>query len=134
MAANAVESSVRQYAQQACLQLGRHVADLIQEQRAAFGLLEATPPQSLCSREGTALVSEQLRFQKVLWHCRSVYCDEWLVCARAMAMQRPRHEFLPRSGLASDQDRGARLRQAPDCTEYLLHRLRLPENIGCTGQ
>src|SRR5207247_4434441 len=102
MAANPIESSVRQYTQQACLQLGRHIADLIQEQGAAFGLLEATPPQSLCPREGTALVSKEFRFQKVLRHCRCIYCDEWLDCARAMAMQRPRHEFLPRPGLASD--------------------------------
>src|SRR5436309_5045627 len=134
MAANPIESSVRQYTQQACLQLGRHIADLIQEQGAAFGLLEATPSQSLRPRESTTLVPEELRFQKVFWHRRSIYCDEWLVCARAMAVQRSRHEFLACSGLAGDQDRGARLRQAADCAEYLLHRLCLPEDIRRPGQ
>src|SRR5258708_39737986 len=68
MAANPIESSVRQYAQQARLQLGRHIANLIQEQRAPFSLFEATPPQGLCPREGTTPVSEELRLQKVFWH------------------------------------------------------------------
>ena len=41
VAADAVEVAVRQHAQQARLQFGGHVADLVEEQRAAFGLLEA---------------------------------------------------------------------------------------------
>ena len=41
MAADAVVLAVGQHAQQPHLQVGRHVADLVQEQRAAFGLLEA---------------------------------------------------------------------------------------------
>src|SRR5882762_389714 len=134
MAANPIESSVRQYAQQARLQLGRHIADLIQEQGAAFGLLEATPPQSLCPREGATLVPEELRFQKVFWHCRGIYCDEWLVCARAVTVQRARDELLACPGLAGDQNCGARLRQAADCAEHLLHRLCLPEDIRRAGQ
>jgi hypothetical protein len=41
VAADAVELALRQHAQQARLQIGRHVADLVEEQRAAVGLLEA---------------------------------------------------------------------------------------------
>jgi hypothetical protein len=41
MAADAVEMPVGQHAQQAGLQFGRHVADFVEEQRAALGLLEA---------------------------------------------------------------------------------------------
>ena len=41
VAADAVEAAVGQHAQQPRLQLRRHVADLVEEQRAAFGLLEA---------------------------------------------------------------------------------------------
>ena len=41
VAADAVVLAVGEHAQQAHLQVGRHVADLVEEQRAAFGLLEA---------------------------------------------------------------------------------------------
>ena len=41
VAADAVVLAVGEHAQQAHLQIGRHVADLVQEQRAALGLLEA---------------------------------------------------------------------------------------------
>jgi hypothetical protein len=41
VAADAVEVAVGQHAQQARLQFGRHVADFVEEQRAALGLLEA---------------------------------------------------------------------------------------------
>jgi hypothetical protein len=41
VAADAVELAVRQHAQQARLQVERHVADLVEEQGAAVGLLEA---------------------------------------------------------------------------------------------
>src|SRR5437879_13901920 len=129
MAANAIKGSVRQYAQQACLQLGRHITNLIQEQGAAFGLFEATSPQSLCAREGTALVPKELRLQKVLWHCRRIYCNEWLVCARPMPMQRSGHELLPRSGLPGDRDRGAGLRQAPDAPKHARPRRSPPDEI-----
>ena len=41
VAADAVELAVGEHAQQARLQVRRHVADLVEEQRAALGLLEA---------------------------------------------------------------------------------------------
>ena len=41
VAADAVVLAVREHAQQPHLQVGGHVADLVEEQRAAFGLLEA---------------------------------------------------------------------------------------------
>src|SRR5258708_38997182 len=85
MAADPVESSIGQYAQQPRLQLGRHVADLIQEQGAAFGLFEATSPQSLCPCEGATLVTEELRFQQILGHCGGSYCNELRACPPAMA-------------------------------------------------
>ena len=60
VAADAVELAVGQHAQQARLQVERHVADLVEEQRAAVGLLEAAAPRRLRAGEGAALVAEQL--------------------------------------------------------------------------
>src|SRR5258708_9307157 len=90
MAADPVESSIGQYAQQPRLQLGRHVADLIQEQGAAFGLFEATSPQSLCPCEGATLVTAELRFQQILGHCGGIYCNEPLVLPRRVSLARSR--------------------------------------------
>ena len=50
VAADAVELAVGEHAQQARLQVGRHVADLVEEQRAAVGLLEAAAPRRLRRR------------------------------------------------------------------------------------
>ena len=50
VAADAVVLAVGEHAQQAHLQVGRHVADLVQEQRAALGLLEAAAAQRSARR------------------------------------------------------------------------------------
>ena len=53
------ELAFLQHAQQAGLRLGRHVADLVQEQRAAGGLLEAPDAAVERAGEGAALMAEQ---------------------------------------------------------------------------
>ena len=50
VAADAVELAVGQHAQQARLQVRRHVADLVEEQRAALGLLEAAAAHASARR------------------------------------------------------------------------------------
>src|SRR5439155_20486480 len=110
------------------------IADFVQTQGAAFGLLEAAAPQGLRAGEGAALVPEELRFQKVLRHCRGIDGDEGSIRTRAVAVQRPRHEFLARTRFAGYQNRGARMRQPADRSEYLLHGLRLSKDIRRTCQ
>jgi hypothetical protein len=66
VAAHAVELPVRQHAQQAGLQVERHVADFVEEQRAALGLLEAAAALRLRAGEGAALMAEQFGLQQVL--------------------------------------------------------------------
>ena len=48
--ADAIEVAVRQHAQEPRLQLLRHVADLVEKERAAFGLLEAAAPHASARR------------------------------------------------------------------------------------
>src|SRR5256885_15602434 len=76
------------------LQLRRHVADLVEKERAAFGLLEAPAPLLLRAGERTALMAEELRFQQVLGHRRGIDGDKRLGRARAMTVQRARHQLL----------------------------------------
>ena len=62
--AHAIEVAVGQHTQQPRLQVERHVADFVEEQRAALGLLEATAAHGLCARERIALVRAQ-RLQRI---------------------------------------------------------------------
>ena len=64
VAADAVVLAVRQHAQEAHLQVGGHVADLVEEQRAALGLLEAPAAQRLRAGERAALVAEELGLER----------------------------------------------------------------------
>ena len=54
-----------QHAQQAGLRLHRHVADLVEKQRAALGLLEAADRARVGAGEGALLVAEQLALDQI---------------------------------------------------------------------
>ncbi len=120
-AADAVETAVRQYAKQSRLQIGRHVADLVEEQRAAVGLFEAADAAVLRAGEGALLVAEEFRLEQLCGNGRGVDGHEGLVAAAAGAIQGARHEFLAGARLAADQNAHVGARQAPDDAKHLLH-------------
>ena len=64
-AADAEELALRQHAQQPRLQRRRHVADLVEEQRAAVGLFEAADVALAGAGERAGLVAEQFAFQQL---------------------------------------------------------------------
>ena len=76
MPADTVVRAVGQHPQQTRLQLGRHVADFIEKQRPALGLLEAAAPHRLCAGERAALVAEQFAFEQVPRNRRHVERDK----------------------------------------------------------
>ena len=86
------------------LRLHRHVADLVEKERAAFGLFEAAGTARIGAGEGTLLVAEQLRLDKVARDCGHVDGDERAGAALAVIVQRARHQFLAGTGLAADHD------------------------------
>ena len=120
--ADAEELAFGEHAQQPRLQRRRHVADLVQEQRAAMGLLEAADMAPVRAGEGAGLVAEQFAFQQLRRDCRGVQRHERLVRARRFAVQRARDQFLAGAGLAGDQHVERRLRHAADAAEQGLHR------------
>ena len=65
VAAHAVKMTVAQYAQQAGLQVRRHVANFIKKQRSALGLFKAAPAHGLRASKCTAFVAEQLALQQI---------------------------------------------------------------------
>src|SRR5262249_53223175 len=60
-----LEALFLQETQDLGLRQGRHVADLVEEERAAVALLELADALAVGPREGASLVAEQLAFQQV---------------------------------------------------------------------
>ena len=79
--AHAVEMAVAQHPQQPGLQVERHVADFVEEQRAALGLLEAATAHGLRAGEGAALMAEQFTLQQVFGDCCGIDSNKWPIGA-----------------------------------------------------
>ncbi len=77
VAAHAIELAIGQYPQQAGLGVGRHVADFVEEQGAAVGLLEAAPAQVGGAGESALFMTEQLGLHQVLGDGCHVQGNEW---------------------------------------------------------
>ena len=93
-----------QHAQQLGLHHQRHVADFVQEQRAAVRLLELAQVPRGGAGEGALFVAEQLGFDQLAGHGGAVQRDEGLLAPRAAVVQGARDQFLAGAGLAQDAD------------------------------
>ena len=129
LAADAVELALGEHPQQPGLQRRRHVADLVEEQRATVGLLEAATAQRIRAGERALLVPEQFALEQIGRERRGIQRDERLGGPRAMPMQGARDEFLPGARFTGDQHRHAGTRQPADRTEDLLHARRVTEQL-----
>src|SRR5919198_4378781 len=86
VAAQARELAVLQDAQQLGLRRGMHLADLIQEDGPAVGLLELAQLLALGAGESAGLVSEQFAFQQFVRDGCAVDLNEGLVAAGGIAV------------------------------------------------
>ena len=84
----------------------RHVADFVEEQRAAVGVFELALAQSVGAGEGARLRGRTARLQQVLVQGGAVQGHERLVLARAVVVDRLGDQFLAGAVLAEDQDGG----------------------------
>ena len=84
----------------------RHLADLVEKQRAAFGLQK----QSLRSAAGVGErafdVPEKFAFQERVRQRRAIHGDERLLAAAAAAVQRLGDKLLAGAAFAHDEHRG----------------------------
>src|SRR5690242_5671115 len=76
-------------AQQPCLRLERHVADLVEEERAALGLLEASDRARCRAGECPLLMAEKLALDELARDRRHVDRDERTAAALAEIVQGP---------------------------------------------
>ena len=115
------ELAFGQHPQQPGLQRQRHVSDLVQEQGAAVGLLEAADVALAGPGKGAGFVPEQLAFQQLGRHRGGVHGHERPACARRFTVQRARHQLLAGTGFAGNEHVERRLRQPADGAEQLAH-------------
>ena len=89
-----------QHAQHLGLRLRAHVADFVEEDRAAVGLLELADLLLGRAGERALLVAEQLRLDQLLGNRGAVHLHEPLAAAQAVAVDGPRDELLADAALA----------------------------------
>ena len=120
-AADAVDLAFLNGAQQLGLQARIHLADFVEQQRAAVGFFEFADAPGDGAGEGALLVAEQFGFEKVVRDRGAIDGDERLFGAVRLAVNVTRHHFLTGAGFAGDQDRGFAAR-------HLIGQLRAPRS------
>src|SRR6266540_6277949 len=128
-AADALDPALLERAQDLHLHAERHVADLVEEERASLGQLEAAGPRPDGAREGAALVPEQLGFEQTLGNRGGVDGDQRAVLSRAPPVAGPRQDLVAGSALPLDQDREVRWGRALSHVEHPPERLGLADHL-----
>ncbi len=124
-----LELLLLQHPQQLGLEGGRDVADLIQEQGAPVGQLEAPLALVGGAGEGALLVTEELGLQQGLGQGGTVELDEGAVPAAAQVVDGPGDDLLAGAGLAPQQDSGLARRGLVHIGEHLLHALAVADDV-----
>ena len=121
-AAHPLETPFLQHAQQLGLHRRRDVADLVEEQRAAVGLLETALALADGPGERAFLVAEQLTFQKGFREGGAVDGHELAGTERGRGVVDGAGDLLLAGpGLALDQHRRGGLGDAPDQLKDGVH-------------
>ncbi len=102
--AQAAELALFQHAQQLGLGAGGHLADLVEQQRAALGQLEAAGAPLDRAGECAFFMAEDLALDQRLGNGRAVDGNKGVGLARAQVVERARHQFLAGAAFAGDED------------------------------
>src|SRR5262249_23004704 len=105
--ADPLDLPLLQDAQELRLQRERHVADLVEKERAALSGLEA-PGARLDAGGHAALDAEELGLEEALGQRRAVDRDEGLLRPLAAGVDHAGDELLARAALAGDENRDLR--------------------------
>src|SRR5207302_640768 len=106
-AAEARESALAEQAEEPGLGGAAQLSHFVEEERAAASELQAAALARRRAREGTLLVTEDLRLDHPVGHCTDAHLDEGLLRPRRVGVDGAGDELLARAGLAADEHRGA---------------------------
>ena len=99
------------HAEELCLEIQRHLPDLVQEDRSSGSQLKLSDiPVFARSGKCSAVISEQLTLNQVFRHRAAVDCDKGLIPAAARVMNRLRQNIFSRAAFPKDQDIAVRPR------------------------
>ena len=121
MSTDPVELTVRQHPQQSGLGLGGHIANFIQEQCAAVGLLKASLTALCGAGKGPFFMAKQFRLNQVMGNRRHIQRDKFRTAARAVFVQSMGNQLLTCTGLTIDQDCDIGVGEATNSAKHLLH-------------
>ena len=102
--ADGIDLAFLKRTQQLDLRIERELADLVEEERAAVGLLELTDALVDGAGERALLMAEENALDEVLGDRAAVDGDERPAGALALALDGARDQFLADAGFAFDQD------------------------------
>ncbi len=105
---------ILEHTEEADLECRGHVANLVEEERAAVRLLEHAAAGPVGTREGALVVAEELRLEERARDGAAVDRDERAGAPRRAAMDREGDELLAGARLARDEHRGVGGRDLPD--------------------
>src|SRR5580692_43680 len=129
VATNALHFSFFQHPQQLGLHGQRHIANLIEKNRAVIRLLEFPNMPAARSGERSLLMSEKFRFNQLRWNRRTVQSHKRSRGPRTAFMNRPRHQLFPRPRLPEDANPRLTSRYPFHLRHHALHSRTLPNDF-----
>src|SRR5581483_2508507 len=108
LATDARELPVLEHVKELRLQPERHLADLVEEERALIGRLELAGLLPVRSREGAFLMAEELGLEQLPRQRRAVDLQELLPGSRRRLVDGAGDDFFTHSALTSQQHGGVR--------------------------
>ena len=133
-AAHRKERVILEDAKKSCLNVERHLRDLIQEQRPSVRLLEEPVMIADGTGERAAAVTEQLRLEQCRRQGRAVDRAEGACAPRTQAMDRACEQLLAAARFAAEKYRRFGSRDPLDAMEQLFHLGSLGEEAVETAQ
>jgi hypothetical protein len=127
---DALDFAFLQDAQHLRLRRGRHVPNLVEEDRAAVGLHELARLFAVGAGERAAFVAEELGLDEAVRDRGAVHLHERAGLHERALVDRARHELLARSARPHDEDRRGRRRGLRDVGKEPADRLAVPDEPG----
>src|SRR5258708_29401033 len=132
--ADRLEALLFQHAQNLRLRAQTHVADFVEEERAAVGFLEFADLIFGGAREAALHVPKKFGFDQLLWDGRTVHLDKQAFAAQAGGVQGARHEFLARAALAINQHAAVSRRGDRNLLPQRFHRHAFADDLIAIAQ
>ena len=129
VAADAFDFAFFEHAQKLCLHGERHVSDFVQEDRAAFGLLEFSEMAGGGASEGSLFVSEEFGLDELSGNGRAVQRNERTARSRASIVKSAGNKFLAGAGFTKNAHTRFAGRDTVDLRHDFLHGIAGPDHF-----